>query len=364
MALADVNKEKGRLLDQAARKNSQATPDEKGPEVVEKISVIFQNEEYILRTDGGDLDARNKLTGHGFTITQKGDFIFVSGPGGKGNPCGGRFMINTTGGKLEKHDGPAIAEYNANSTNATATEEGEGDGSTSGLAKSEICHGDSREEVHGEKRISGTHVVIEATGLLNLVGLGGLNLQAGVGGGGTITMNAGVLKMITRNKEEIVFGQSTSLTSEKSDVQLDPRGTTAIVSAGNKSEKFLGDMKKQVVGKYELGVVGSKGGLVYDPKSAFNLYSLNGDIKLSTKVGSILGSAGVEKPDFSGATPGSMIFTAAKDFKTTSTLATELTAVTSVKLNATTDVSVDAKGLVNITATGNVNITGALIYLN
>ena len=355
MALANVNKDSGRLLDAAAKKNSQATPDEPKPRVVEKISVIFQNEEYVLRTDGGDLDARNKLTGHGFTITQKGDFIFVSGPGGKGNPCGGRFMINTTGGQITKNDGPNIEENNANVTSPT-TEGKEPEGATSGLAKSVLCHGDYREETHGERRIQGTHVVIEATGLLNLVGLGGINLQAGTGGGGTISMTAGTIKQITRNKEEFVLGQSTSLTSEKSDVQLDPRGTTALISAGNQSIKFLGDMKYQVVGRYELGVVGAKGGLIFDPKNALSLYSTNGDLKLSTKVGSIMATAGIEKPSFDGLLPGSFIVQASKDVKTSSTLATEIKSTTSVGIEAGTSLG--------LTATGDVTVKGALIYLN
>ena len=96
MALSEINRNEQLRAKQI--KAGQA--DEKEDlEIIRTVTVIFQNKEYVLRTDGGDLDARNKLTGHGFTITQSGDFVFISGPGGKDNPCGGRFMVNTTGGK-------------------------------------------------------------------------------------------------------------------------------------------------------------------------------------------------------------------------------------------------------------------------
>ena len=120
MALSKVN---NRTAELEAKMIKAGQADEKQDvEIVRKVTVIFQNKEYVLRTDGGDLDARNKLTGHGFTISQQGDFIFVSGPGGKGNPCGGRFMVNTTGGKLEKHGGPIIQEAQSNSNAAVETD--------------------------------------------------------------------------------------------------------------------------------------------------------------------------------------------------------------------------------------------------
>ena len=107
MPLSEVNN-RSEELQQKMIKAGQA--EEQDVTISRQVTVIFQNKEYVLRTDGGgDLDARNKLTGHGFTITQSGDFVFISGPGGKDNPCGGRFMVNTTGGKLEKHGGPIIA---------------------------------------------------------------------------------------------------------------------------------------------------------------------------------------------------------------------------------------------------------------
>ena len=119
MALSEINRN-----EQLRKKQIEASrADEKEDvQITRQVTVIFQNKEYVLRTDGGDLDARNKLTGHGFTITQSGDFVYVSGPGGKDNPCGGRFMINTTGGKLEKHGGPIIQEALANKTNAVETD--------------------------------------------------------------------------------------------------------------------------------------------------------------------------------------------------------------------------------------------------
>ena len=134
MALSEINRD-----EQLRRKQIEASKadEEQDVEIVRKVTVIFQNKEYVLRTDGGDLDARNKLTGHGFTISQKGDFIFVSGPGGKGNPCGGRFMVNTTGGKMEKHGGPIITEASSNSNAAVETDN---NSATNGLARSTVLH--------------------------------------------------------------------------------------------------------------------------------------------------------------------------------------------------------------------------------
>ena len=128
MALAEINRNEE--LRKKQIKAGQA--EEQDVTISRQVTVIFQNKEYVLRTDGGDLDARNKLTGHGFTITQSGDFVYVSGPGGKDNPCGGRVMVNTTGGTLEKHGGPIVVEAMANKSSAIETEN---ESSTDGVAR-------------------------------------------------------------------------------------------------------------------------------------------------------------------------------------------------------------------------------------
>ena len=172
MALAEINRNEE--LRKKQIKAGQA--EEQDVTISRQVTVIFQNKEYVLRTDGGDLDARNKLTGHGFTITQSGDFVYVSGPGGKDNPCGGRFMVNTTGGKLEKHGGPIIQEAAANKNNAIETDS---ENPTKGVARSTVLYGDDNEDIKADKRIDAVNVIIEASDLLTLIGNNGIKLQAG-----------------------------------------------------------------------------------------------------------------------------------------------------------------------------------------
>ena len=361
MALSNLNKAEDDRLKAAARKNSQATPDEKGPDVVEEISIIYQNEKYVLRTDGGDLDARNKLTGHGFTITQQGDFIFVSGPGGKGNPCGGRFMINTTGGQITKNDGPNIEENTASPTSA-ATEGKEGSGEEAGLAKSVVCNGNHLEECHGQRRIFGTHVVIEAADKLVLKGMNGIVMQAGPTGGGELTMQAGTIKQITGNMETVITGQKTELTSESKAIQIDPRGTTATVSTGSKAETFVGDLKQTIIGSYQVTVAGSKKPtLNFNPKNALSFTCAAGDIKLSTKIGSIFCTAGIAKPSFADFKPGAFFAQAVAGVKIEN-----IGPKTNVDiLSELGDINLEAKaGGANITAATDVKVVGLKIYLN
>lgn len=369
MALADINKESGSRLDAAARKNSQATPSEPKPDVVEKIVVIFQNEEYILRTDGGDLDARNKLTGHGFTITQQGDFIFVSGPGGKGNPCGGRFMINTTGGQITKNDGPNIEENTASSTSAV-TEQNESNGSKPGLAKSVMCNGDHLEECHGTRRIDGTHVVITASEKLTLTGLNGIVLQAGPKGDGELIMNAGTIKQVTGTMETTITGQKTESNSESSTTQLDPRSTTAIVSSGHLSQQFLGDLKQVITGQYEVQVLGKvsvpPSGFITSPTSGINMYTLNGDMKFSTAnpKSSIFATAGIEKPSLV-VEPGSISLQATSSVEIKALVKDiVLDALQKITADAKQEVKITGKGVEIAGGEGDVKVTGAKIYLN
>ena len=375
MALSKVN---NRTAELEAKMIKAGQADEKQDvEIVRKVTVIFQNKEYVLRTDGGDLDARNKLTGHGFTISQQGDFIFVSGPGGKGNPCGGRFMVNTTGGKLEKHGGPIIQEASSNSNAAVET----GNEGTDGVARSTVLYGADKEEISGDKRISALNVVIEATDLLTLIGHNGIKLQAGPNGGGPITMQAGSITQVASNKEEYVLGQKMVVSSESTEVNYDPRGTKALISPGHQSIKYMGDVKHQVMGAYRLDVAGvGTSPFILDKKTGIVITTKAGDFKLGTTLGSmhIMATGKLACPSFDGIKPGTVNINSLLGTNLTSTSpalgkvkidtgTTEIKSSANVDISAKTgiEMTTDAQDIKIEAKAGSVDIDAGLkIYLN
>jgi len=374
MALSEINRNEQLRAKQI--KAGQA--DEKEDlEIIRTVTVIFQNKEYVLRTDGGDLDARNKLTGHGFTITQSGDFVFISGPGGKDNPCGGRFMVNTTGGKLEKHGGPIIQEAAANKNNAIETDS---ENPTKGVARSTVLYGDDNEDIKADKRIDAVNVIIEASDLLTLIGHNGIKLQAGPEGGGPLTMHAGTITQIASNKEEYVIGQKMVVSSESTEVNYDPRGTKALISPGHQSIKYMGDVKHQIMGAYRLDVAGiSTSPFIIDKKTGIGINTKAGDIKFGTLAGSmhISATGGAKMPSLDGIKPGTININSLLGANITSSSPLQGkvkidTGTTEIKSSANVDVSAET-GIdlttntrdVTIKATaGNVSVEGLLIYLN
>ena len=374
MALSEINRNE--QLRSKQIKAGQADERE-DLEIIRTVTVIFQNKEYVLRTDGGDLDARNKLTGHGFTITQSGDFVFVSGPGGKDNPCGGRFMVNTTGGKLEKHGGPIIQEAAANKNNAIETDS---ENPTKGVARSTVLYGDDNEDIKADKRIDAVNVIIEASDLLTLIGHNGIKLQAGPEGGGPLTMHAGTITQIASNKEEYVIGQKMVVSSESTEVNYDPRGTKALISPGHQSIKYMGDVKHQIMGAYRLDVAGiSTSPFIIDKKTGIGINTKAGDIKFGTLAGSmhISATGGAKMPSLDSIKPGTININSllGANITSSSPLLGKVkidTGTTEIKSSANVDVSAET-GIdlttntrdVTITATaGNVSVEGTLIYLN
>jgi len=383
MPLSEVNN-RSEELQQKMIKAGQA--EEQDVTIAREVTVIFQNKHYVLRTDGGDLDARNKLTGHGFTITQSGDFVYVSGPGGKDNPCGGRFMVNTTGGKLEKHGGPIIVEANANKSNAVETDN---EGSTDGVGRSTVINGDDNEDITANKRIDALNVTIEASDLLTLIGHNGIKLQAGPEGGGPISLHAGTITQIASNKEEYVIGQKMVVASENTELNYDPRGTKALISPGHQSIKYMGDVKHQIMGAYRLDVAGiSTGPFIVDKKTGIGINTKAGDVKLGTVAGSMHLSAtgGGKMPSLDGIKPGTVTISSAlgASIKSSTPLISkvvidtgivDIKAGTTVDIDATTmgsfttETGLDLKsrvGAVNIEAgpAANVVIKGKVIKLN
>ena len=78
---------------------------------------------YTLLDDDGDLEIRNKLNGMGISIQQNGDIMMLTGSGGNGKACGGRFLVNAKGGGMFKYDGPKIEVASAKSDSPTEGED-------------------------------------------------------------------------------------------------------------------------------------------------------------------------------------------------------------------------------------------------
>tara|TARA_B100000902_G_scaffold384786_1_gene425362 strand:- start:1852 stop:3003 length:1152 start_codon:yes stop_codon:yes gene_type:complete len=363
MALSEVNN-RSQELTQKMIKAGQA--EEQDVTIAREVTVIFQNEKYVLRTDGGDLDARSKLTGHGFTITESGDFVVISGPGGKDNPCGGRMMANTTGGKLEKHGGPIIQEAHANKSNAIETDN---ESSTKGVARSTVLYGDDNLNVKADVKIDAVNVTIEASGLLSLVGINGIKLQAGPEGGGPITMQAGSITQVAANKEEYVIGQKMVVSSESTEVNYDPRGTKALISPGHQSIKYMGDVKHVIMGAYRMDVKGvSTSPFIIDKKTSIGINASVGDVKFGTLAGSMHLSAtgGAKMPSLDGVKPGNITINSAlgTQIKSSTPLIGKVSIDTGiVDITAGADVAIDATTKVDITGKTGVDIeatTGSL----
>ena len=57
---------------------------------------------FQLIEENGSLHFVDKNHGTGITIDKNGDTYIISGPGGNGNACAGRLLINSRGGQLVK----------------------------------------------------------------------------------------------------------------------------------------------------------------------------------------------------------------------------------------------------------------------
>ena len=336
-------------------------PDEtQDEEITREITVLINGKRYAL-TDDGDLDIRNKLTGMGISIQQNGDIMMLTGSGGNGKACGGRFMINAKGGQITKAGGPIITEATADPKSPV---NGEGSQTSGGAGKDEIAcsnlyYGDAITECHGELRIRATKVTIEAADVLSLIGKEKVMIQAGPSGGGEIQFNAGTIKENASIKETTITGQKLDIGSaEETTLQFDPRASKNLVSSGHLNVKVLGDRKENIGGLSHTVVLGNainipliknrSSGLVFDVQA--------GNANLSTKVGSLLFAVGgVSFPD--SFAPGGISLTAAKDIGLDAALKVDAKA-------AGMDFNAGPDGISLISAGGDITIAGALIYLN
>ena len=280
--------------------------------------VIFNNQSFAMIVDEGGARWANKKGPANIDLQNNGDVIILSGSGGNGKACGGRILINTKGGRVEKHKGPVITEAAASPKSPT---KGEGSDTTESSAKDNIAcsnmyYGDAITECHGEVRIKATNIVIEAADVLSLVGKSKVLIQAGPSGGGEIQMNAGKITQLADTREEITTGQIMKIVSEDTTLQFDPRASVNTVSPGHVNWQVLGDYQQNIGGVANITALG-KPSVPPLVEERTNSYSIR--------------TTGIAK---------------------------------GISLDSVTDVNINSTLQTNITAIGNVNIKGALIFLN
>ena len=234
----------------------------------------------------------------------------------------GKLLIKTQG-QQQMHKEPSVIQYNAGGENKEAL--------------NVLCYGDVVTEARGsEYTVRATKITFIADEELSLVGHGGVKIQAGQSGKGTIDMVCGTLTQRSVNYKEVISGQKkTEGVSEESVVQFDPRASVNIVSAGSINHKIIGDMQQQIGGAYHMDILGKKipGGLLTGD-GVLNAYQLR----------TVAGKAEIKTADLDLTSAKTTVKTADLD-------------IASAK--------VDVVGTADVSITGaNVRLTGALIYLN
>ena len=290
-------------------------------EIERSISVISSSGERLRITcDDTGCSFVSPQDGHGIINQDNGDVVIVTGGGGNGKVCGGRFLINTKGGQIVK-SGPVYNEYTASPPATPDPAKGEGSDTTETASKGQVAcsnmyYGDAITECHGEVRIKGTNIVLEAKDVLTLIGTSKVLIQAGPSGGGEIQLNAGQIKQTADQSIEDILGQKSTTVAEKTELQFDPRASVNIISPGHVNHQILGDYQVNVGGVANMIATGlpSTPPLIEDRTNSYSIRT-----------------TGVAK---------------------------------GISLDAATDVNINAFAAVNITGVGNVNIKGALIFLN
>ena len=273
-----------------------------------------------LRIEGPDSG------GAAIVMNSKGNIKLITG---KSTDVAGSGTLDiNTQGSNQLHNGRTNIQYNEGGT------EGKGE------ALNILCYGDYVEQSMGSTRyIRAQKILIEVTEELVLEGQN-VSIQAQ----GDLQMAAASFTTAQVNKKEIVVGgQDMKLgAGETTEMKLDPRSSTNLISPGNVNHKVLGTYKIKSLRRMEVNAVT---GLFMSTPATATLQGLAGMI-------------------ING--PGGMNLNAAKtsfktaDFDVTSAQTNIKTAnldVDSAKVDVTGSLDVAIKGL-------NVRLTGTLIYLN
>ena len=273
-----------------------------------------------LRIEGPDSG------GAAIVMNSKGNIKLITG---KSTDVAGSGTLDiNTQGSNQLHNGRTNIQYNEGGT------EGKGE------ALNILCYGDYVEQSMGSTRyIRAQKILIEATEELVLEGQN-VSIQAQ----GDLQMAAASFTTAQVNKKEIVVGgQDMKLgAGESTEMKLDPRSSTNLISPGNVNHKVLGTYKIKSLRRMEVNAVT---GLFMSTPATATLQGLAGMI-INGPGGMNLNSA---KTSFKTA-----------DFDVTSAQTNIKTAnldVDSAKVDVTGSADVSIKGL-------NVRLTGTLIYLN
>ena len=273
-----------------------------------------------LRMEGPDAG------GAAIVMNSKGNIKLITGK--RSDVAGSGTLDINTQGCNQLHNGRTNIQYN------------EGGTENEGQALNVLCYGDYVEESIGSTRyIKATKIEITATEELVLNGQT-IKLQAQ----GDIEMAAASLTTASVNKKDIIVGGQDMKfgAGETTEMKLDPRSSTNLISPGNVNHKVLGTYKIKSLRRMEVNAVT---GLFMSTPATATLQGLAGMI-------------------ISG--PGGMNLNSAK-----TTFATADFDVTSAQTNIKTanldvdSAKVDVTGSLDVSVTGlNVRLTGTLIYLN
>ena len=272
-----------------------------------------------LRIDGPDAG------GAAVVMNNKGNIKLITGV--KTEVAGTGTLDIKTHGCNQLHNGRTNIQHN------------EGGTEHQGQALNVLAYGDVVEQaIGGERHIKATKIILTATEGLFLEGQT-VSIQAQ----GDIQLAAASLTTAQVNKKDIIIGQDMSFgAGETTDMKLDPRSSTNIISPGSVNHKVLGSYKIKSLRNMSVNAV-------------------TGLFLSSPATTTVQGLAGMV---VSG--PGGMNLNSAKTTFTTGDFDLK-SAKTSFK---TADFDVDAAkvdivGAADVSITGaNVRLTGALIYLN
>jgi hypothetical protein len=274
-----------------------------------------------LRIDGPCIP---KAPGSGGFISLLSDGGIVLRTGDKSNeagPASGLLSIHTEG-QQQYHGGRTDIEYN------------DGGPESEGHALNVVAYGDVVENAIGSERVvKAKKIKIEATEELWLIGKTQVYIQAGSGGGGTISMVAGNIEKYTDNDKEIILGQKMVFgVSEDMMMQFDPRANVVINSPGFHNVNVLGATKYKIGGAVDWKVGGA-----YNMDTTGAYLNKVGGAATSTAGGAITSAAGG---------------------------ASTITASGVMTVAASGAMTIAGGAAVTMSAVGNVTITGALILLN
>ena len=327
-----------------------------------KLIIYINGESINLSEIDGDTHLRNKLLGHGISVTKQGDLILLSGSGGAGKACGGRMLINTAGGSITKHGGTVYQEITASPNDEATTSEQQG---VTEIAYSGVLDGGAIVNSTGKVHIHAKDITIDAVDNLQLTSQNTIEIQAGVEGSGDLKINAANI-IQKSDLFESHTSKDVTKTKEINIESLDPRASVNFVSAGHWNQKFKGDLITTVIGCAKLHIGGATSGIenpeLTDRTTAFSVTTLMGNMTVKATKSMLFAVGGVAFP--SALDTGSISMNASTIFKAESGAQMDLLAKGIATLDSKGAVNITGVGNIEIESKGTVGLKGTFIYLN